>query len=65
MLTYSPLGKAFEKQIKTVAQQGEKQIKALEEYDKQLVKYNNEKEFLTHSEQKETFGELVNKKWKK
>ena len=65
MLTYSPLGKAFEKQIKTIAQQGEKQIKALEEYDKQLVKYNNEKEFLTHSEQKETFGELVNKKWKK
>ena len=28
--TYSPLGKAFEKQIKTIEFQGEKQIKALE-----------------------------------
>ena len=29
---YSPLGKAFEKQIKTIEDQGEKQIKALEEH---------------------------------
>ena len=29
--TYSPLGKAFEKQIKTNEDQGEKQIKALED----------------------------------
>ena len=29
--TYSPLGRAFEKQIKTIENQGEKQIKALEE----------------------------------
>ena len=29
--TYSPLGKAFQKQIKTIEDQGEKQIKALEE----------------------------------
>ena len=28
--TYSPLGKAFEKQIKAIEHQGEKQIKALE-----------------------------------
>ena len=28
--TYSPLGKAFEKQIKTIEDQGEKQIDALE-----------------------------------
>ena len=27
--TYSPLGKAFEKQIKTIKDQGEKQVKAL------------------------------------
>ena len=27
--TYSPLGKAFEKQIKTIENQGEKQIEAL------------------------------------
>ena len=30
-ITYSPLGKAFEKQIKTNEDQGEKQIKALED----------------------------------
>ena len=28
--TYSPLGKAFEKQIKTIEDQGEKQIKAIQ-----------------------------------
>ena len=36
--TNSPLGKAFEKQIKTIEDQGEKQIKALAEHGKQLVK---------------------------
>ena len=41
--SYSPLGKAFEKQIKTFEGQGEKLIKAIEEHWKQLVKYNNEK----------------------
>ena len=50
--TYSPLGKAFEKQLKTIEDQGEKQIKALEEHEKQLVKYNNDKESSTHSKQK-------------
>ena len=29
--TYSPLGKAFEKQIKTIKDQGEKQIKAIQD----------------------------------
>ena len=29
--TYSPLGKAFEKQIKTTEDQGEKQIKAIQD----------------------------------
>ena len=51
-LTYSPLGKAFEKQIKTIKDQGEKQIKALEEHGKQLVKYKNGKEPSTYSKQK-------------
>ena len=50
--TYCPLGKAFEKQIKTIEYKGEKQIKALEEQGKQLVKYSDEKESLTHSKQK-------------
>ena len=36
--SYSPLGKAFEKQIKTFEDQGEKLIKAIEEHWKQLVK---------------------------
>ena len=50
--TYSPLGKAFEKQIKTTEEQGEEQIKAFEEHGKQLVKSSDEKEPLTHSKQK-------------
>ena len=28
--TYSPIGKAFEKQIKTIEDQGEKEIKAIQ-----------------------------------
>ena len=51
-LTYSPLGRAFEKQIPTIEDQGEKEIKALEEHGKQLVKYSDEKESLTHLKQK-------------
>ena len=38
--TYSPLGKAFERQIKTIEDQGEKQIKAIEDHGKQLVTFN-------------------------
>ena len=37
---YSPLGKAFEKQAKTVEDQGEKQIKAIEENKKRV--YNKQ-----------------------
>ena len=36
-LTYSPLGKAFEKQTKTIEDQGEKQIKAIQDNKKQLA----------------------------
>ena len=35
--TYSPLGKAFEKQTKTIEDQGEKQIKAIQDNKKQLA----------------------------
>ena len=42
MFTYSPLGKAFEKQIKTMKNQGIKQVEALKtlksEKNKQVVK---------------------------
>ena len=34
---YSPLGEAFEKQIKTIKDQGEKQIKAIQDNKKQLT----------------------------
>ena len=43
--TYSPLGKAFEKQIKTIEDQGEKQVdalKKLEDQIKQPVNVNND-----------------------
>ena len=35
--TYSPLGKAFEKQTKTIKDQGEKQIEAIQDNKKQLA----------------------------
>ena len=38
--TYSPLGKTLENQTKTIEDQGEKQIKAIEEHGKQLVESN-------------------------
>ena len=66
--TYSPLGRAFEKQIKTIGDQEEKQINAFEEHGKQLIKYNDEK-CLTDSEQKKSstrskqiFDELANER---
>ena len=37
---YGPLGKALEKQAKTIEYQGGKQVKAIEEHSKQLVKSN-------------------------
>ena len=44
--TYSPLGKAFEKQIKTIEDQGEKQIKAIQDQEqvKTIKKYNYDAE---------------------
>ena len=44
---YSSLGKGFEKQIKTVEDQGEKQIKALVERPEYLIKSSGQKESLT------------------
>ena len=41
--TYSSLGKAVEKQVETIKDQGEKPIKAFEDYGKQLVKSSSEK----------------------
>ena len=36
-MTYSPLGKAFEKQIKTIEDQGEEQIKAIQNNTKEVT----------------------------
>ena len=50
--TYSPLSKAFEKQIKMIEDQEEKQMKVLEDYGKDLVKSSSEKVYLTLLKQK-------------
>ena len=41
---YGPLGKALEKQTKTIEDQREKQVTAIEEHNKQLLKSNDIKE---------------------
>ena len=37
---YSPLGKALGNQTKMIKDQGKKQIKAIEDHEKQLIKSN-------------------------
>ena len=57
--TYSPLGKAFEKEIKTNEDQGEKQIKAMqdERHVKTIIKYNyDDEDSPIVSKQKEIFN---------
>ena len=66
--TYSPLGKAFEKQINTIENQGEKQIKAILDQGqvKTIKKYASDAEetpFIL--KQKEIFNELVDEKLEK
>ena len=63
--TYSPLGKAFEKQIKTIEDQGEKQIKAIQ--DQRKVKAIKEYDYNVEdtpfiSKQKEIFNKLVDER---
>ena len=59
---YSPLGKALEKQIKTIEDQGEKQVKAIQ--DKQIVNINKDdyKDKLLLSEEREIFKDIYNKR---
>ena len=66
--TYSPLGKAFEKQIKTIKDQGEKQIKAIQDQGqvKTIKKYGYDAEGTPFiSKQKEIFNELVDERREK
>ena len=63
--TYSPLAKAFVKQIKTIEDQGERQIKAIQNQGeiKAIKKYAySDKDSPLISKQKEIFSELVDKK---
>ena len=62
--TYSPLGKAFEKQIKTIEDQGNKQVKALEDLkSKEETKPIEDK---SNNQSKTTiiFNELIDKRKK-
>ena len=66
--TYSPLGKAFDKQIKTIEDQGEKQIKAIQDqgHVKKIKKYACDAEDTPFiSKQKEIFNELVDERREK
>ena len=54
-LTYSSLSKAIEKEIKTIEDQGEKQIHIFEEHRKNLAEYSDEKESSKHSKREEMF----------
>ena len=60
--TYSPLGKAFEKQTKTIEEERRKHVEAIEDRGKKLVKFNafSEKEKIVPlNKQKEVFYNLV------
>ena len=59
---YSPLGKAFEKQTKTIEDQGKKQVKAIQ--DKHIVNINKDsyKDKLLLSKKREIFKDIYNKR---
>ena len=66
--TYSPLGKAFQKQVKLIVDQGEKQLKAIQDQGK--VKKNKKYTYDAEdtpliSKQKEMFKELSDKRLEK
>ena len=60
--SYSPLGKAIEKQRKTIEDQEEKQVKAIQ--DKQIVNINKDdyKDKLLLSKEREIFKDIFNKR---
>ena len=63
-VTYSPFGKAFEKQIKTIENQGQEQVKALENLKpKEQAKPIEDK---SDNQSKDTtiFNDLINKRKK-
>ena len=61
--TYSPLGKAFEKQIKTIEDQGQKQVEALKDLKpKEQAKAIESKSDNRLSIQKENYDRLLSKR---
>ena len=63
--TYSPLGKAFEKQTRTIKDQGEKQIKTIQDNKEQLVNINNDNDYknkLLISRERKIFKNIYNKR---
>ena len=63
--TYYPLRKAFEKQVKTIEDQGQKQAEALEnlkDHEKRLVNVNDYEDKLLLSKERETFKNIYNKR---
>ena len=60
--TYSPLGKAFEKQTKTIEDKGEKQIKAIQDNRKQRISDDDYKNKLLISKEIEIFKDICNKR---
>ena len=62
--TYSPLGKAFGKEIKTIEDQGERQIKAIQNQGeiKTIKKYTNNEDSPLIPKQKEIFNNLADER---
>ena len=64
--TYSPLGKAFEKQIKAIEDQGEKQVEALKLLEPKghlvNVKDDDYEDKLLHSKKRKIFKKIFNKR---
>ena len=58
---YSPLGKALEKQIKTIEDQGKKQLRAIQD-NKQIVNKDDYKDKLLLSKEREIFKDIYNKR---
>ena len=62
---YYPLGKAFEKQTKTIKDQEEKQIKAIQDNKEQLFNINSDDDYknkLLLSREREIFKNIYNKR---
>ena len=59
---YSPLGKALEKQIKTIEDQGKKQVKAIQDNNQLVNKDNGYKDKLLLSREREIFKDIYNKR---